>query len=375
VPDLPDVADLLVELAAMPSPPGEERAVADRVTDYLRTLGLEVDEDDCGARIGSTIGNLLVHVPANDGDGGVPIFFCAHLDTVPPDGPIEPVVEEGIVRNGATTILGADNKAAVVVMLEGVRRVVEEGRAHAGIELLFTSREEVGLEGAKAFDTTALAARTGFVYDYEGDIGTVVESAPYSFGVDAVFKGRSAHAGMNPEDGRSAIYAAARAVGDLRLGRVDDETTANIGTIRGGSARNVVPDRCILEGEARSRDERKLGEIVQEMLDSFAFAASLAGCEVETRVQEKYRGYRLGPDDPALRLAFTALRSAGYEPRLIDGGGAADANVFNNRGLSCANLTHGVHGFHSPDEHVSVADLEAMVGVTLALVEAARSPP
>ena len=374
MPELPDVVDLLLELAAIPSPPGAEREVADRVTDYLRTLDLDVAEDECGAEIGSTIGNLHTRLPPRDADGGVPIFFCAHLDTVPPEGPLEPVVEDGVVTNRAPTIVGADNKAAVAVMLEGVRRLVEEGRPHAGVELLFTPREEVGLEGAKAFDVDALAAKTGFVYDYEGEIGTIVRSAPYSFAVDAVFRGRSAHAGINPEEGRSAVYAASRAIADLRLGRVDDETTANIGTISGGSARNVVPDRCMVVGEARSRDERKLGEIVQEMLDSFAFAASLAGCEVDVEVQEKYRGYRLGPEDPAFRLAGRALHAAGYEPQTIDGGGAADANVFNNRGLSCANLTHGVHSFHSPDERVAVADLEAMVGVTLELVEAARTP-
>jgi len=366
----PDPVTLLTELAALPSPSGSERAVADRVRAYLDELGVDVEEDDAAAALGSSTGNLLARV-APTADGGTPIFLCAHLDTVPPAGPLEPVVEDGIVRNAGGTILGADNKAAVVVMLEAIRRVVEERRPHAGIELLFTPREEVGLEGAKAFDVGRLGARTGFVYDYEGPIGTIVTAAPFSRQVDAVFAGRSAHAGMNPEEGRSAIAAAARAIADLRLGRVDSETTANIGVIEGGSARNVVPDRCEVHGEARSLDERKLAGIVGEMLDAFAFAASLADCSVETTVLEKYRGYRIQPDEPVFGLARAALERCGFQVTTVDGGGAADANVFNDRGLRCLNLTHGVVHFHSPDEHVAVADLEAMTEVTLALVAAA----
>ena len=372
-----DVLVLFKELAAIPSPPGDERAVADRVIDYLRSVGLAPAEDDAGSRIGSSMGNILARVEATRGNGaepgaGTPIFLCAHLDTVPPSAPIEPRVEDGVVTNARPTILGADNKAAVAVMLEAVRRVVAEERPHAGIELLFTPKEETGLEGAKEFHLESLAAGVGFVYDHAGPIGEVVTEAPYSLSVDATFKGRAAHAGMHPEEGRSAIAAAARAVADLRLGRVDAETTANVGTIVGGTAPNIVPDRCAVAAEARSRDERKLADIVQEMVDSFTFAASIAECEVEIELEEKYRGYRFGPDDPPLRLAFAALAEAGFEPRGIQAGGGADANVFTAAGRPCANLANGMARIHSADEHIAVADLEAMVDVTLNLVEAAR---
>ncbi|HEY7196509.1 MAG TPA: M20/M25/M40 family metallo-hydrolase [Gaiellaceae bacterium] len=369
---LPDLVTLFCELAAIPSPPGEERAVADRVIEHIRSLGLEVDEDDAGALIGSTMGNLLARVEPT-ADGGTPIFLCAHLDTVPPTDSIEPVVENGVVRNARPTILGADNKAAVAVMLEGVRRIVDERRPHAGIELLFTPKEEVGLEGAKAFDVSRLAARIGFVFDHEGAIGEIVRQAPYSTAIDAVFTGRAAHAGMVPEEGRSAIFAAARAIADLRLGRIDAETTANVGEIHGGTARNIVPDRCVVVAEARSQDERKLAEVIQEMLDSFAFAASVAECEVETELTEKYRGYRFTGDDPALTLAENALRAAGFEPSFLVGGGGADANAFNVQGLSCANLANGMRRIHSFEEHIAVDDLERMVDVTLSLVDAARA--
>jgi tripeptide aminopeptidase len=294
------------------------------------------------------------------------------MDTVPVSGPIEPVVEDGVVRNGANTILGADDKAAVAVLLEATRVLLAERRPHAGIELLFTVREETGLDGAKAFDHTRLRARMGFVYDYSGPVGDVVSAAPSGRKIDVVFRGRPAHAGINPEEGRSAIYAAAKAVADLRLGRIDDETTANVGRIEGGTARNVVPEICTVAAEARSRDEKKLADLVAEMLDSFAFAAGVAECEVETNVEESYRAYRLRPDEPVFALALTALERAGFTPRPVEVGGGADANVFNARGLACVNLANGMAHVHTAEEEIAVADLDAMLRVTLELVEVAR---
>jgi len=365
------VLGLFTELAAIPSPPGQERAVADRVTDYLRELGLEVDEDAAGASIGSTAGNLLCRVEPTDGTG-VPLLLCAHLDTVPPEGPIEPVVEDGTVRNAAGTILGADDKSAVAVLLEAARRLVEERPPHAGVELLFTPMEEVGLRGAGAFDLERLRARAGYVYDQAGPIGEIVLGSPYSYSMGARFHGRAAHAGMFPEEGRSAIAAAARAVADLRLGRLDDETSANVGTIRGGTAGNIVPEWCSVLAEARSHDEAKLADLVQEMLDAITFAAASGDCEVETTAHRSYAGYRLRRDEPAVGIAAAALTLSGFEPHYTLSGGGADANVFNERGLPCVNLANGMRDIHTPDERIAVADLERMVNVTLALVEAAR---
>ena len=357
-----DVLPVFLELAAIPSPSGAEGEAAGYVRRYLASLGLAVEEDQAG--------NLLCRLEGEE--EGEPVFLCAHLDTVPPTGPIEPLVEDGVVRNGAGTILGADDKAAVAVLLESARLLLAEGSPHAGVELLFTTREETGLEGAKEFDASRLRARLGFVYDYSGRVGDVVVAAPSGRTLDVVFSGRPAHSGINPEDGRSAIFAAAKAISDLRLGRIDEETTANVGRIEGGTARNVVPARCTLAAEARSRDEGKLAALVQEMLDCFAFAAATAECEVETTVEEKYLGYRLAPDDPALLLAETALERAGVEPRRIEVGGGADANVFNAAGLRCVNMANGMQKVHTAEEEIAVADLEAMVGVTLELVDAAR---
>ena len=365
---------LFLELAAIPSPPGEERAVAERVVRELRRLGLEVEEDDTGAVTGSQIGNLVCRLAATDGVEGTALFFCAHLDTVPPEDAIEPVVdEEGFVRNARGTILGADNKAAVVAMVEAVRRVVEERRPHAGIELVLTPKEEVGLVGAKAFDASRLRARVGYVYDMAAPIGTLIMAAPSARALDVRFRGRAAHSGMYPEEGRSAIAAAARAIADFRLGRLDDDTTANVGTIEGGTARNIVPEWCSFRAEVRSLDERKLADVLEEMLEAATFAASLAECDVETEVDADYRGYRFKRDDDVVLLALAAFERTGHGPRFETTGGAAYANVFNDRGLQCLNLANGMIDIHTPDERIRVEDLDAMVEVTLALIDAARS--
>ncbi|MCS7006634.1 MAG: M20/M25/M40 family metallo-hydrolase [Gaiellaceae bacterium] len=368
--------DLFLELCAIPSPSRKERAVADRVGAALTELGLEWDEDDAAARLDGDTGNIYCRIPPSDGAVGTPLFFCAHTDTVPPEGPIEPLVgEDGVVRNAAGTILGADNKAAIAAMLEAARRIVREGRRHAGIELLFTPQEEISLRGAAAFDHARLQARIGFVYDQGGSIGEIVVGSPHGRLLDLHFRGRAAHAGMFPEDGRSAIAAAARAIADFRLGRIDEETSANVGEIVGGSARNVVPERCSVSAEVRSHDEAKADELIREMIETAAFAATLDECELETTVRPSFTGYRFRKDDPAVTLASRALRACGFEPRYALSGGGADANVFNACGRACVNLANGMLDIHTPKERIAVADLEAMVEVTLALVDAAAAAP
>jgi len=365
-----DVVSLFTELAALPSPPGDERAVADVVAAYMRDLGLDVSEDDVGEKIGSNTGNLYARVEGTD--GGTPLFLCAHLDTVPPTAGIEPVLEDGVIRNSAGTILGADNKSAVAVMLEATRRILAENRPHGGIELLFTPMEETGLHGAGAFDHDRLHARVGYVYDQAAPIGEVILGAPYSHSMRVELHGRAAHSGMFPEEGRSAIAAAAKAIADFKLGRVDEETTANVGVIDGGTAGNIVPEWCTFLADVRAHDPKKLADLVREMLESITFAASLEDCQVETEVHKSYNGYRFKRDDDVVRIASSALERAGVEPTFALSGGGADANVFNERGLACVNLANGMLDIHTSDERIAVADLERMVDVTLALVDVAR---
>ena len=366
------LVDLFLELCAIPSPPGEERLVADRVTAELDRLGLAWEEDDAAERLGSTTGNLVCRLPGAV-EEGVPILLCAQLDTVPLDGALEPVLEDGVVRNAGGTILGADNKSAVVAMLEAARRVVKEGRRHAGIELVFTPKEEIGLLGAIELDVGSLEARVGYVYDQAAPIGEVILGAPSAQELALRFHGRPAHAGMYPEEGRSAILAASRAIVDMPLGRIDELTSANVGLVRGGTARNIVPEWCELEAEVRSHDFDRVGEVVQQIVDAASFAAAVSDCTLETRIEQKYRGYRHRSDDLAVRLACDALARTGIEPRLTLSGGAADANVFTNRGLPCVNLSNGMVDIHTPDERIAARDLERMVDVTLALIDGAAA--
>jgi tripeptide aminopeptidase len=366
------LTELFLELCAIPSPPGEERAVADRVTRELDAIGLAWDEDDSGPGIGATAGNVVCRLPGRS-EGGVPIFLCAHFDTVPLEAELEPVVgEDGVVRNAGATILGADNKSAVAVMVDAARRIVVERRPHSGVELLFTPMEEIGLLGATAFEVDRLEAHVGYVYDQAAPIGEVILGAPSAQELALRFHGRPAHAGMYPEEGRSAILAASRAIVDMPLGRIDELTSANVGLVRGGTARNIVPEWCELEAEVRSHDFERVGEVVQQIVDAASFAAAVSDCTLETRIEPKYRGYRHRSDDLAVRIACDALRRTGFEPRLTLSGGAADANVFTTRGLPCVNLSNGMLDIHTPEERIAVNDLERMVDVTLALVDIAR---
>jgi tripeptide aminopeptidase len=367
----PTALDLFLELAAIVSPSQRERPTADRCAAYLRELGLAVDEDDAGPRTGGDTGNLYARIEPTT--AGEPIFFCAHTDTVPAEGPIEPVIEGDWVVSGGDTILGADNKASVAAMLDGVRRVLADGIPHAGIEIVLTPQEETGLQGVRAFDASRLEARTGFVYDHAGPLGGIVMAAPGQNSISLQFEGQAAHAGIAPEEGRSAIAAAARTIAGLRLGRIDAETTANVGLIQGGVARNVVPASCVVEAEVRSRDAARLAEETAYVLEVAATAATVEGCTVATSVQTAYVPYRLKRTDSAVRLARAAFAATGIPVREEEVGGGADAHVFNEQGLCCVVLTSGMERIHGPGERILAADLGRMSDITVELIRAAAA--
>jgi tripeptide aminopeptidase len=358
------LGELFAALCAIESPYGHERACADRVTAELRGLRLTVEEDEAG--------NLLARVPSANGGTEGGLLLCAHLDTVPLTGPIEPVCEEGVWRNRHEAILGADNKAAVAVMLIAVRRWAAVPPA-VPVELLFTVREEDALAGAKAFDASRLRSRFGYVFDHASPIGEIVLASPHYHRIVAELRGVAAHAGIRPEAGRSAIVAAARAIAAMPLGRLDDETTANVGTIAGGSGINVVPERCLIEAEVRSLDEAKVEAVVGEIVDHLTDGANAAECDVDVNVARLFHGYRTRPTAPQVQVAEAALRACGYTTRHIVTGGGSDANALEFAGFPCTNLANGTERNHQPDECVSVAALEGMLDVTFALIdEAAR---
>jgi tripeptide aminopeptidase len=361
------VADL-IRYCAIESPSGRERAMADAVAADLRELGLEVEEDESAAETGADAGNLLARVPGPE--GAPTVLLCAHLDTVPLDAPVEPVLEDGVIRNRNQAILGADNKAAIATILGALRRALRDG-VPVGLELLFTTSEERALRGAKAFDRSRLSADFGYVFDHASPIGELIVAAPTYYRLEARFVGASAHAGIRPEDGRNAIVAAARAIAAMRLGRIDPETTANVGRIEGGTAANVVAERCRVELEARSLDEDRAAEVVKDMLDAATEAASDGECDLETTLEQLFRAYRLSRGSRPVEVASRALEGAGIEPRFITTGGGSDANALIAAGLPVLNVANGTQRNHQPDEAVTVEALETMLDVTLGMIAAA----
>lgn len=369
--DLPPAAALMVRLCEIPSPSRDEGAVAELVRAELQALGAQISEDDAGARLPAGCNNIVARFAPTVGDGGVPIALCAHLDTVPNRGPIDVVVRDGFLTNRNHDILGGDNKSAVAAILVAMRRVVAEQRPHAGVELVFTPCEEIGLQGAAHFDPARLTATMAFVFDHTGPLGGIVTAAPSLRKVTAEFVGRTAHAGIVPEQGRSAIIAAARAIGRMPHGRIDPATTANVGTIAGGSATNVVAERCTVTAEARSLDEGALSQQIMEMLDALTWAATESEVDLETRVVNEFTGYRLSAGDPQVRLATAALTRCGLEPTEVSTGGGSDTNAFLKNGLRSVNLCNDMVDVHTGDERIAVASVERTVDVALALIDAA----
>jgi tripeptide aminopeptidase len=356
-------------LCRIVSPSGSERVCGEAVSAELRGLGLSVTEDDAGAAIGGDCGNLLARIP---GRGERWLLFCAHLDTVPAAAPIEPVVRDGAWQNANEAILGADNKVAVATMLALARRLAA-APAEVGVELLFTVGEELALAGAKEFEVGVLRSRLGYAFDSASPLGGVVVDSPTHYRIAAELRGVAAHAGVRPEMGRSAILAAARAIANMRLGRIDSQTTANIGTIGGGSAANVVPDRCWLVGEARSLEGARAEQLASELVECLTDAANDPECEcdLDVTVERQFEGYRVRPSSPEVALAFDALRDCGHEPAPTTSGGGSDANALRAHGVAVLNLANGTERNHEPGERVATAALEAILDVAFALLERA----
>jgi tripeptide aminopeptidase len=363
-----DLLGLFLQLVEIPSPSGHERDVADFVLAYLRDAGLEPVEDDSAARTGAGSGNIFVRVPGRG--AGTPILLAAHMDTVAVTGAIRAVVEDGVVTSADDTILGADDKTAVTLLLMLLCELAAEPPG-GDVEVLFTTCEEVGLRGAKVFDSSGLAAQAGFVFDSSGPLGRIITAAPTQKTLVADFKGVAAHAGIEPQKGRSAVVAAARAVAAMTLGRIDEATTANVGLISGGVATNIVPEHCRVEAEARSREPARLSAQIADMLAAVNEAATLVGVDVATSVVEEYAAFDIDPEALPVRLAWRALEAVGLEPSLGATGGGSDVNVFNAKGLPSVNLDIGFEDVHTAAEHMPVDRLLLGYQLVRALVAAA----
>jgi tripeptide aminopeptidase len=343
-----------LELVRISSPAGAEAQVAGDIEAKLKALGLEVERDAAG--------NLLAKT---DGQG-TPILLTAHMDTVVPCDKVTPVIKDGVVYSDGSTILGADDKAGVAIILEVLQVLAEQRLAHRPLDVLFTVREEVGLEGAKAFDVRRLRARMGVGLDMEGEQGTIVVRGPSQNSLWAQVHGRAAHAGANPEDGINAIRVAAEAIVAMPLGRIDAETTANIGVISGGLATNIIPDLVTLRGEARSRDEAKLEAQTRAMTGALERSAQMAGATVDIKVTRTYSAYHFDEHTPVVRWVSDAMRAISIEPLLVPTGGGSDANIFNAAGLQVVQISAGMEEVHTLKEHVALAEMVKAARIVLA---------
>lgn len=358
-----------MELVQIDSETKYEREICDVLKDKLTALGLEVIEDDTTSSTGHGAGNLVATLPGNV--EGPTIYFTCHMDTVTPGKGIKPSVKDGYVVSDGTTILGSDDKAGIAAILEGLRALKEQNATHGTIQLLITVGEESGLVGAKALDPSLLKADYGFALDSNGKVGDIIIAAPTQAKIKAVVHGKAAHAGVNPESGISAIQVASRAIMRMPLGRIDEETTANIGIIQGGQATNIVCPRVDVLAEARSIVPEKMEAQVEKMKKAFADAAEEFNTEIDVDVQVMYPGFKFGEEHLVTQKAMEAVKRVGRSPRLLSSGGGSDANVVAGFGIPTVNMAIGYEEIHTTNERMPIEELNKAAELVVALVQTA----
>jgi tripeptide aminopeptidase len=352
-----------LDLVRIYSPSGLENDCAQYCADALRQAGCSVRFDGAAAITGSDVGNMIAELP---GTAPGVIVLSAHFDVVEPCDGVEPVVEDGKVFSAGETVLGADDKAGLAAAIEGVRRLAEEGGTYPTVRCVFTVQEEVGLHGAKALNPQDVAADLCLVLDADGSPGGIVIAAPSHYTFKAEFHGRASHAGVAPEKGVSAIRMTSDAVSRMELGRLDDKTTANVGTISGGTATNVIAARTSLTGECRSLDKKRAEEVRDAMDTALREAADAFGGAVEVAWTLEYESFQLSEDHPVVSALELACRDIGVEPRTFSTGGGSDANIIAALGVPTVALSCGMSGVHGTDEQISIADLNALAALVVA---------
>ncbi|MEK8127498.1 M20/M25/M40 family metallo-hydrolase [Paenibacillus filicis] len=367
------VAEFL-ELVQIDSETKYEQEISKVLKQKFTSYGLTVEEDDSAAKTGHGSNNLFFTLPATSKSGKpLPkLFFTSHMDTVTPGKGIKPQIgEDGYIRSDGTTILGSDDKAGLAAMLEAIRVLQETGTEYGQIQFAITAGEESGLKGSRAMDASKLDADFGYALDSNGTIGDIAVAAPTQSKINITFWGRSAHAGVNPEDGVSAITVASKAISRMKLGRIDKETTANIGRFEGGveGATNIVVERVKLEAEARSLTQKRMDEQVESMREACQSAADEMGAKLDFQSEIIYPAYMYDETAPVVKLAMKALESVGCTPRTFHSGGGSDANVFNGFGIPTVNLAVGYLDIHTTKERIAISDLVKTTEAVVAIVK------
>ena len=358
-----------MDLVQVDSESGYEGQMVETLKHKLTGLGIEVIIDDAVKKTGTETGNLIARINGNV--NGPTLMFCAHMDTITPGRGIKPVLENGIIRSAGETVLGADDKAGIAAIIEAVTILQEEKLPHGNLELVFTICEETGLSGAKNLDFSLLSADMGFVLDCDGPPGTIINRGPSQDKIKAEVLGKAAHAGINPEHGINAIQVASRAVVKMQLGRIDEETTANIGLISGGVAINVVPDRVTLHGETRSLQDEKRVRQTRLMCDTLKEVAQESGARLLLDVTTIYPAMHVSEDSVVVKLAMRSAEQTGLTPIIRGTGGGSDTHVFNDHGIPSVNLGIAMQKVHTTDEYIRVEDLTAVASYVLAIIQEA----
>jgi tripeptide aminopeptidase len=369
------IKNLLLELVQIDSVSREERDVAERVKQLCEEMGAEVFIDDAGQKVGGNTGNVIARFPGTIPDAEA-IMMSAHMDTVVPGRGVKPVVEGDIIRTDGSTVLGGDDKSGVSVIIETIRCLQEQNIPHAPIDAVFSICEEVGLLGAKHLDLSKVRAKYGIVFDSD-DPGFLFTKGPSANHFEFKIHGLESHAGVAPEHGISAIRIAAEAISAMKLFRIDEETTANIGVIRGGEATNIITNLVTLKGEARSLDDGKLEAQTAHMIKCLEDAAAkyevtvegvTTKARVEAEVSREYHAMDVSDDSRVVKLVIAAASRMGLKVETMASGGGCDANIFNKRGIECANLGTGMRAIHTVKEWLDVKDMYASADMTLEIM-------
>ncbi len=350
------IVDLFIELVQVDSETKHEEKIAVVLKEKFTALGVEVVEDDAKEKTGHGANNLICTLPATK-EGVDTIYFTSHMDTVVPGNGIKPSIEDGYIKSDGTTILGADDKAGLAAMLEAITVLKEENIAHGKIEFIITVGEESGLVGAKALDSSLVTAKFGYALDSDGKVGDIIVAAPTQAKVNATIYGKTAHAGVAPERGVSAITIASRAISKMPLGRIDKETTANIGRFEGGTQTNIVCDRVDILAEARSLIPEKMEAQVAKMKEAFETAAQEMGGRAEVDIKVMYPGFKFGDGDHVVEVAKKAVANIDRHSRLLQSGGGSDANVIAGFDIPTVNLAVGYEDIHTTNEKIPVEEL------------------
>ncbi|OBA05674.1 hypothetical protein A9P44_13285 [Paenibacillus polymyxa] len=359
-----------MELVQVDSETKHEQEISRVLKEKFNALGLEVVEDDSRERTGHGSGNLIVTWKAEGVEQAPKIFFTCHMDTVTPGKGIKPQLgEDGWIRSDGSTILGSDDKAGIAALFEAIRVVREQNIPHGQIQFVITAGEESGLMGARAMKPEVLDSDFGYALDSNGEVGSICIAAPTQARIEMRITGKSAHAGVNPEDGISAIQVASKAISKMKLGRIDKETTANIGSFEGGGATNVVCDFVLIRAEARSIVQEKVNHQIQHMREALETTAREFGAQGEFRSEVIYPAFSFTEHDEVVQVAQRAIQGLGLATSTFHSGGGSDANVFNGLGIPTVNLAVGYQNIHTTEEKIKADDLVKVAEVVVALIQ------